>query len=123
MSNWGTRHLTLDQISYAARDAWVSAAVVERLQQSNNDIFRAESLMEMEFMKSQRSMDVIDARAKARKAARLNLKDILEGQMKNAEGNGKEEEERIRILRNLLEFYQPDQPPTFSKDVLNFPLL
>lgn len=29
MSNWGNRHLTIQQIAYAARDAWVSAAIVE----------------------------------------------------------------------------------------------
>lgn len=79
--------------------------------------------MEMEFMKRQRSMDDMDARAKARKAAKLNLKEILEGQMKDVEGNGKEKEERICILRNLLEFYRPDQPPAFREHVLNFPLL
>ncbi|KAL3826318.1 hypothetical protein ACHAXA_003642 [Cyclostephanos tholiformis] len=123
MSNWGTRHLTLDQISYAARDAWVSAAVVERLQMGNNIVFRAKSLMNMDFMKSQRSMDDIDARAKARKAAKLDLKEILEGQMKKTEGKGADEEERIRTLHNLLEFYRPEQPPAFDKDILKLPLL
>ncbi|KAL7550650.1 hypothetical protein ACHAWF_013863 [Thalassiosira exigua] len=39
MSNWGNRHLTMDQISYAARDAWVSAAIVERLHECNDDVF------------------------------------------------------------------------------------
>ena len=121
MSNWGTRHLTIDQISYAARDAWVSAAVVERLQMSNYDVFRAESLMNMDFMKNQRSMDDMDARAKARKAAKLNLKEILEGQVKNMEGNSEDEEERIRKLHNLLDFFKPDQPPALSIDILNLP--
>lgn len=123
MSNWGSRHLTLEQISYAARDAWVAAAVVERLQMANKDMFRAESLMKMEFMKSQRSMDDMDARAKARKAAKLNLKEILEGQVKNVEGNSEDEEERIRMLHNLLDFYKPDQPPALSIDILNSPSL
>lgn len=123
MSNWGSRHLTLEQISYAARDAWVAAAVVERLQMANKDMFRAESLMKMEFMKSQRSMDDMDASAKARKAAKLNLKEILEGQVKNVEGNSEDEEERIRMLHNLLDFYKPDQPPALSIDILNSPSL
>jgi ribonuclease D len=123
MSNWGTRHLTLDQISYAARDAWVSAAVVEQLQMCNNDVFRVESLMDMDFMKNQRSMDDMDARAKARKAAKLELKEITEGQMMKTEVKGEDEEERMRVLQSHLDLYRPDQPPAFSKDILNMPLL
>ena len=123
MSNWGTRHLTIDQISYAARDAWVSAAVVERLQMSNYDVFRAESLMNMDFMKNQRSMDDMDARAKARKAAKLELKEITEGRMMKSEVKGEDEEVRIRVLHNLLDLYRSDQPPAFNKDILNLPLL
>ena len=53
MSNWGLRYLSDEQIAYAARDAWVAAAIIERLQQGNADVFGADSLIEMDFMRNQ----------------------------------------------------------------------
>lgn len=115
MSNWGHHHLTPEQIAYAARDAWVSAAIVERLQKSNVEMFRAESLMEMEFMKKQRSVADMDTRAVQRKKAKLELKAILDG---SVTGTGDEDvEERKRLLNTLLDFYRPDQPPTLSEEI------
>lgn len=118
MSNWGLRNLSLEQIHYAARDAWVSAAVIDQLRKSNSDTFRVETIMEMEFMSSQRKMDDLDERAKLRRAAKLDLKDIIE-----REGNnmikGKAREERISALQKLMDKYRPDQPPSFGEDILN----
>lgn len=120
MSNWGNRHLTPEQITYASRDAWVSAAIVEQLQKSNVDTFRAESLMSMDFMKGQRNMADMDARALQRKKAKIELKSILEG---NEVGiTDDDTEERKRILHSILDLYRPDQPPTFSEANLEFPL-
>lgn len=126
MSNWGNRHLTPEQISYAARDAWVSAAIVEQLQKSNVDTFRVESLMAMDFMKNQRNMVDMDARALQRKKAKLELKAILEGNVASSEGtnDGDENdiEERKRLLHSIMDLYRPDQPPTFSEAILEVPL-
>ena len=126
MSNWGNRHLTPEQISYAARDAWVSAAIVDHLQKSNVDTFRAESLMDMDFMKNQRNMVDMDARALQRKKAKLELKAILEGNVASSEGtkDGDENdiEERKRLLQSIMDLYRPDQPPTFSEAILELPL-
>jgi hypothetical protein len=118
MSNWGLRNLSLEQIYYAARDAWVSAAVIDQLQKCNSDTFRVETIMEMEFMRSQRKMDDLDERAKLRREAKLELKDIIEGEGNN-KIEGKEREERISHLQNLMDKYRPDKPPLFSEDILN----
>jgi len=122
MSNWGKRHLTLEQISYAARDAWVSAAIVERLQKSNNDVFRAEALMEMEFMKSQRVLSVMDERATSRKLAKQVLKEIMERQKNDLEGECNEDKEKAQMMHHLLDLYRPAQPPTFGEDDVTMPL-
>ena len=126
MSNWGNRHLTPEQISYAARDAWVSAAIVEQLQKSNVDTFRVESLMAMDFMKNQRNMVDMDARALQRKKAKLELKAILEGNVASSEatndGDENDIEERKRLLHSIMDLYRPDQPPTFSEAILELPL-
>ena len=112
MSNWGKRDLTLTEISYAARDAWVSVAIVEQLQKSSN-AFNPESLMNAEFMKSQRSMDVVDTRAKIRKTAKLELKEIAEKQKLLDKSNG--EDERKQELYKILDTYRAGQPPSFSE--------
>ena len=121
MSNWSKRHLTLNEISYAARDAWVAAAIVDKLQQFNSDIFAPESLVEMDFIKSERCTSIMDERAKRRKAAKIELKEILERQ--KAEGKDKAEQERQQELYNILDMYRPDQPPTFHEDVITLELL
>lgn len=118
MSNWGLRNLSLEQIYYAARDAWVSAAVIDQLQKCNSDTFQVEMIMEMEFMRTQRKMDDLDERAKLRRDAKLELKDIIEGEGNN-KIKGKEREERISHLQNLMDKYRPDKPPSFSEDILN----
>lgn len=118
MSNWGLRNLSLEQIHYAARDAWVSAAIIDHLQKSNNHNFQVETMMEMEFMSSQRKMDDLDARAKLRRTAKMELKDIIEGEGSNMI-KGKEREERMGTLQKLMDKYRPDKPPSFSEDILN----
>ena len=120
MSNWSKRHLTLNEISYAARDAWVAAAIVDKLQQFNSDTFAPESLVEMDFIKSERCTSIMDERAKRRKAAKIELKEILERQ--KAEGKD-DEQERQQELYNILDMYRPDQPPTFHEDVIGLELL
>lgn len=122
MSNWGNRRLTPEQISYAARDAWVSAAIIELLHKKNADTFRAESLMSMEFMKSQRNMVDVDSRALERKKAKTELKAILEGDATTVENGDGNVEERKRTLNDILDLYRPDQPPTFSEATLELPL-
>ena len=121
MSNWSKRHLTLNEISYAARDAWVAAAIVDKLQQFNSDTFAPESLVEMDFIKSERSMSIMDERAKRRKAAKIELKEIVERH--KAEGKDKGEQERQQELYNILDMYRPDQPPTFDEDVITLELI
>ena len=137
MSNWCNKHLTMEQISYAARDAWTAAAVMERLQLMNNEVFGADSLSEMDFMKSQRSVDVMDERARLRKEAKMEMKEFqekekmrreliataaLNGKVGDDDSDNKEEEEaRKKELFVLLDLYRPDAPPTFDEDAFTLP--
>lgn len=123
MSNWGKRHLTLEQIAYGARDAWVSAAIVEQLQKGNNgDVFRAESLMEMDFLKSQRVLSDMDERATARKLAKQELKEMIERRKIDLKGIGTQEGIREQQLYHILDLCRPAQPPTFGEDDVAVPL-
>lgn len=110
MSNWCNRHLTMEQISYAARDAWVAAAVVERLQKMVGDsstgrvdakvdgkdnenvvnTFHPDCLLSMEFLKGQRDVFEIDERATRRKAAKEELKEIQEMERERKGDDSKE---------------------------------
>lgn len=117
MSNWGKRDLDLSQISYAARDAWVAAAIVEQLQECNSAVFQPKALMEAELMKTQKDMEFLDDRATKRKTAKLALKKVTE--MQKAGHTGKNDEEREKELRSLIDLHRPDQPPSFGEEVLN----
>ncbi|KAL7511937.1 hypothetical protein ACHAXN_010041 [Cyclotella atomus] len=109
MSNWGTKHLTDEQISYAARDAWVSAAVVAKLHHDNNDVFSPKALMGHEFMKSQRSLKELDERAVRRKNAKIEHKSLLEQE------ESTRDVKRIEELKKVMELYRPDYPPSFPE--------
>ena len=74
MSNWGLRHLSDEQIAYAARDAWVAAAIIERLQKGNEEVFGADSLMEMDFMRNQTLMKDMDERVRKKMILKDELK-------------------------------------------------
>jgi len=117
MSNWGKRNLTLNEISYAARDAWVAVAIVDELQKLNN-VFRPESLMAKKFMANQKSMDVMDDRARRRKRAKLELKDI---QQRASSEDMKDIEERKEELYKIMDIYRAEQPPNFDEDNLKMP--
>lgn len=122
MSNWGKRRLSIEQISYAARDAWVSAAILERLQEGNSGVFNAGAIMEMEFIKTQREMEFVDERAKLRKAAKLELQELMEGRGTVKGGTDADKEERRQQLNGLLDLHRPDQPPAFDEHVFTLPL-
>lgn len=127
MSNWGSRRLSLEQISYASRDAWVSAAIMQKLQQvGRGNTFQPHELIQMDFLKAQLDMSTMDKRAKARRAAKLELKDILERQkMFEDELEKKEdfEDARKEELYEILDLNRPDQPPTFDEDIFSLPFI
>lgn len=115
MSNWGKKHLTPDQISYAARDAWVSAAVVARLQRDNNEVFSAKGLFQHEFMKTQRTMREVNERAVMRKKAKIEYKALMELEKEQRD------EKRIGQLRDTMNFYRADHPPSFQEADIAMP--
>lgn len=118
MSNWGVRHLSDEQIAYAARDAWVAAAIIERLQNGNEAVFGADSLMEMEFMKDQTLMKDMDERVRKRKILKDELKALKD---KQREGDNEKDSDRKRELHELMAELKADQPPTFPEDVFKLP--
>eukprot|EP00970_Alexandrium_tamarense_P010651 scaffold2187_cov180-Alexandrium_tamarense.AAC.7 len=124
MSNWAVRHLTMEQISYAARDAWVAAAIMEKLQKDNEQVFGTKALLAKDFMKNQRSVEEMDERAVIRKRAKEELKLIKENEREGKETGVKissEKEERKEDLYGTLALYRPDPPPTFSEDAFALP--
>mmetsp|Transcript_20570 Transcript_20570/g.42030 ORF Transcript_20570/g.42030 Transcript_20570/m.42030 type:complete len:528 (+) Transcript_20570:35-1618(+) len=152
MSNWCNRHLTMEQISYAARDAWVAAAVVERLQKMVDDsstcvdakvdrndtekvvnTFHPDCLLSMEFLKGQRDVFEIDERATRRKAAKEELKEIQEMERERKvtdsgegiadvkENDSESVKAKIEELHGILDFYRPDQPPSFDEALFSMP--
>lgn len=118
MSNWGKKQLSPEQISYAARDAWVSAAVVKRLQSDNKDVFGANTLLESDFIKHQRSLKEIDERATLRKNAKVEYKALV-GQTE--ESGEAADANRIKELKETMALYRPDYPPSFSKEDFAMP--
>ena len=71
MSNWGAKDLTKKQLTYAAYDAWASVQIVQSLALDLGTI--QTTLQEQE-----RSMEEIDKRARARKVAKTNWKQLKE---------------------------------------------
>ena len=118
MSNWGVRHLSDEQIAYAARDAWVAAAIIERLQNGNEAVFGADSLMEMEFMKDQTLMKDMDERVRKRKMLKDELRALKD---KQRDGDNEKDRDRKRELYELMAELKADQPPTFPEDVFKLP--
>ena len=70
-------------------------------------------------MANQKCMDVMDDRAKRRRAAKLELKDI---QQRGASSEDmKDLEERKEELYKIMDKYRAEQPPNFSEDNLIIP--
>lgn len=122
MSNWGLRYLSDEQIAYAARDAWVAAAIIERLQEGNAEVFGADSLMQMDFMQNQTTMKDMDKRVREKKILKDELKALKNKQRDDSSvGSMKQDEERKRELYGLMSKLKGDQPPTFPEDVFKLP--
>ena len=118
MSNWGLRYLSDEQIAYAARDAWVAAAIIERLQQGNADVFGADSLIEMDFMRNQTPLKDMDERIRKKKMLKDELKVLKNKQRDDGSvENKKQDEERKRELFGAIAVLKGDQPPTFPEEV------
>ncbi len=121
MSNWGSRYLTEEQIAYAARDAWVSAAIIERLQKANEEVFATDALRKMDFMTNQTKMKDMDERVRERKALKDELKELKNKQKDDSNtSENKSDAKRREELYGLLASLKGDQPPTFPEDVFKF---
>ena len=116
LSNWAQPRLSPNQISYAARDAWVSAAILEKLQKDNSDVFSADSLLEMDFLKMQMTVEEIDVGLPEYKKTKKALKAVnkLMKKIKIDDHANTKREEKKKELQDILDNYQMD-PPIFEK--------
>ena len=77
MSNWGKAPLDKQQIAYAARDAWASAAVLHELAALDPTTYSTEALLDL-ILPDECTVNSLDCRAAARKKVKTKLLDILE---------------------------------------------
>lgn len=75
MSNWSNAPLSMQQVEYAARDAWAGAAVMDDLAERHPDMFAPERILSL--LKDERPIQQVHKRAARRKKARIQLKEIL----------------------------------------------
>ena len=74
-SDWSRSPLTTEQVTYAARDAWVGAAIVEELTQRDPQVFETAALVKR--LQSQASLEELHQRQRRRKRAKLLLSALL----------------------------------------------
>ena len=107
--------MSLEQISYAARDAWVAAAVVQRLQETGDERYQTESIASL--LRDQMGLEEMDRRTTARKEARIELEGF-----KARKGFAEGGKVRMKELQFVLDTNHPPMLPTFDKDSISFPL-
>ena len=74
-SDWSHFPLTIEQVTYGARDAWVGAAVVEELTQRDPQVFGAAALVKR--LQSQQSLQELQLRQRRRERAKVVLSALL----------------------------------------------
>jgi hypothetical protein len=78
LSNWGQVPLTTLQIAYAARDAWVAAAIMNELALRDPNTCSTQSLLQL-VSQDEISISDLDRRAVARKMAKTEFEGIVGG--------------------------------------------
>jgi len=97
-SNWARLPgISTRQIAYAARDAWVAAAVVNELARRDPRQFSTSALWNR-ILEHELPIQMLEEKAAARKAAKLQLQSVL--------GNGKDRIERKDLSQDQLSVVQ-----------------
>mmetsp|Transcript_14574 Transcript_14574/g.21876 ORF Transcript_14574/g.21876 Transcript_14574/m.21876 type:complete len:486 (-) Transcript_14574:172-1629(-) len=91
MSDWSMIPLTDQQVIYASRDAWAGAAVMENI--GDYDGMNVDCIAQM-LRGKEREMQEIDSRARLRKQAKLEMKEIITEVKEMASGGSDVKENR-----------------------------
>jgi hypothetical protein len=125
MSNWAKAPLSDDQISYAARDAWASAAVLSELaaRDPSGETYSTASLLKLVLAK-ETPMDELDARAVARKEVKTKLLDIIKKGDEKVNRNDLSEEQLAEVeqLEKEMKELAPPRPFVFNVEPLGLAL-
>ena len=121
ISNWATAHplhLTNEQIAYAARDAWVAAAVLHELARRDPDQFSTNVLV-ARVLKDELPIQVLNTMTLARKEAKIKWKKLVT----DADGNKvdraqltDEQRQVVAELEGTMRDLAPPRPYLFDID-------
>lgn len=117
MSNWAESPcLTTEQVAYAARDAWVAAAVLHELSEQDPRQFSINSLAEI-VLENEVSIEELLEKAQARKMAKAKRKEILTdeaGDEISREDLTNAQLESLREVNARIRELVAPQPPLFE---------
>ena len=123
ISNWGKFPLSDQQIAYAARDAWIAAAVMHEMAKLDEATFSTEAISDL-LLPSEVPIVELDKRAGARKVVKLQYLDIMgRGDTKVSKQDLSEEQlEKVIELEAEMKELAPPRPPLFDIDYLGLEL-
>jgi hypothetical protein len=119
-SNWAqSPRLSSKQIAYAARDAWVSAAVLAELSQRDPEQFSTEALLKR-VGTLEKSIHELDEKAKARREAKIKLLAIIgkKDERINRKDLTSEQLENVVELEQIIKDLAPPHPILFDVEDL-----
>jgi ribonuclease D len=116
MSPWGKAPLTDDQIAYAARDAWASAAILHELAERDPKTYSTQSLLDL-VLAEECSVDHLDARAVARKEAKTKLFEIIRKEGEHVDRKDLSDEQLTEVAQFEKEMKELAPPRPFVFDV------
>ena len=121
MSNWAAANppqLTNEQIAYAARDAWVAAAVLHELARRDPDQFSTDVLA-ARVLNEELPIQVLNTNALARKEAKIKWKKLLtdkDGTKIDRKQLTHEQRKVVSELEDIMKDLAPPQPFLFEID-------
>lgn len=121
ISEWADAPLTNEQIAYAARDAWASAAVMHELQLRDPTTYSIERLLQ-QVLEEEIDIQELDARASARREAELEVQDIMGVGTKEGKRSRRSlhriELARVKALEQRMKELAPPKPFLFDLNPL-----
>ena len=123
ISNWGKIPLSDQQIAYAARDAWIAAAVMHEMARLDEATFSTEAISNL-VLPNEVPIVELDKRATARKVVKLQYLEIMgRGDTRVSKNDLSEERlEKVIELEAEMKDLAPPRPPLFDIDNLGLEL-
>ncbi len=121
-SNWAqSPQLSNEQIAYAARDAWVAAAVLEELSARDKKEFSCENLLQR-VLAIELPIDTLVEKAQARKEARAKLQSMLSdgNELLDRKDLTREQLSSVREVEQVIRDLKPPHPLVFDIKPLGF---